>query len=152
MVNVAADVLAGPLLAKEACMAGVVYSLAYGDRPALNAESVDWARATGFRDAAGNGTKYLLTHHDSTPDGWRCAIRRHESADVKLVARRALDPRKPMGPQAHSLELHHARVFQKPQHWGSGSQVSDASKSARPPAKRDGGIKVAALSRLSANN
>src|ERR1700712_5419773 len=31
MVNVEADVLAGPLLAKEARQAGVVYSLAYGD-------------------------------------------------------------------------------------------------------------------------
>ena len=35
MVNVEADVLAGPLLAAEARQAGVVYSLAYGDQPAL---------------------------------------------------------------------------------------------------------------------
>ena len=46
MVNVEADVLAGPLLADEARKAGVVYSLAYGDQPALTAEMVDWARAT----------------------------------------------------------------------------------------------------------
>ena len=60
MVNVEADVLAGPLLAEEAREAGVVYSLAYGDQPALTAEMVDWARATGFRVvAAGKGTKYL---------------------------------------------------------------------------------------------
>jgi len=52
MVNVEADVLAGPLLAEEARKAGVVYSLAYGDQPALTAEMVDWARATGFRVAA----------------------------------------------------------------------------------------------------
>ena len=45
MVNVEADVLAGPLLAEEAREAGVVYSLAYGDQPALTAEMVDWARA-----------------------------------------------------------------------------------------------------------
>ncbi|MBV9757096.1 MAG: Gfo/Idh/MocA family oxidoreductase, partial [Alphaproteobacteria bacterium] len=38
MVNVEADVLAGPLLAEEARRAGVVYSLAYGDQPALTAE------------------------------------------------------------------------------------------------------------------
>ncbi len=37
MVNVEADVLAGPLLAEEARKAGVVYSLAYGDQPALTA-------------------------------------------------------------------------------------------------------------------
>jgi predicted homoserine dehydrogenase-like protein len=49
MVNVEADVLAGPLLAQEARRAGVVYSLAYGDQPALTAEMVDWARACGFR-------------------------------------------------------------------------------------------------------
>jgi predicted homoserine dehydrogenase-like protein len=70
MVNVEADVLAGPLLADEARGAGVVYSLAYGDQPALTAELVDWARATGFRVvAAGKGTKYLPAYHDVTPDG-----------------------------------------------------------------------------------
>ena len=68
MVNVEADVLAGPLLAEEARRAGVVYSLAYGDQPALTAELVDWARATGFRVvAAGKGTKYLPLYHDVTP-------------------------------------------------------------------------------------
>jgi predicted homoserine dehydrogenase-like protein len=72
MVNVEADVLAGPLLAEEARSAGVVYSLAYGDQPALTAEMVDWARATGFRVvAAGKGTKYLPAYHDVTPsDVW----------------------------------------------------------------------------------
>jgi predicted homoserine dehydrogenase-like protein len=72
MVNVEADVLAGPLLAEEARRAGVVYSLAYGDQPALTAELVDWARATGFRvAAAGKGTKYLPAYHDVTPaDVW----------------------------------------------------------------------------------
>jgi len=70
MVNVEADVLAGPLLSGEARKAGVVYSLAYGDQPALTAEMVDWARATGFRVvAAGKGTKYLPAYHDVTPDG-----------------------------------------------------------------------------------
>src|SRR3977135_517915 len=70
MVNVEADVLAGPLLAEEARNAGVVYSLAYGDQPALTAEMVDWARATGFRVvAAGKGTKYLPAYHDVTPAG-----------------------------------------------------------------------------------
>jgi len=69
MVNVEADVLAGPALAKRARAAGVVYSMAYGDQPALVAEMVDWARATGFRvQAAGKGTKYLRSYHHSTPD------------------------------------------------------------------------------------
>jgi predicted homoserine dehydrogenase-like protein len=72
MVNVEADVLAGPLLAEEARKARVVYSLAYGDQPALTAEMVDWARATGFHVvAAGKGTKYLPAYHDVTPaDVW----------------------------------------------------------------------------------
>ena len=69
MVNVEADVLAGPLLAEEARRAGVVYSLAYGDQPALTAEIVDWARASGFTVVcAGKGTKYLPAYHDVTPD------------------------------------------------------------------------------------
>src|SRR5215468_6422656 len=69
MVNVEADVLAGPLLAQKARAAGVVYSLAYGDQPALIAEQVDWARACGFDVvAAGKGTKYLPDYHRSTPE------------------------------------------------------------------------------------
>lgn len=68
MVNVEADALAGPLLAEEARSAGVIYSLAYGDQPALTAELVDWARACGFHVvAAGKGTKYLPLYHNVTP-------------------------------------------------------------------------------------
>jgi len=69
MVNVEADVLAGALLAKKAASAGIVYSMAYGDQPALIAELVDWARAVGLEPiAAGKGTKYLPVYHSSTPD------------------------------------------------------------------------------------
>ena len=48
MVNVEADALAGPLLVRRAAQAGIVYSLAYGDQPALICELVDWARAAAF--------------------------------------------------------------------------------------------------------
>ena len=69
MVNVEADALAGPLLARRAAQAGIVYSLAYGAQPALICEMVDWARAAGFEViAAGNGTKYLPGYNESTPD------------------------------------------------------------------------------------
>ena len=69
MVNVEADALAGPLLKQKADEAGVVYSLAYGDQPALICEMVDWARAAGFEViAAGKGTKFLPAYHASTPD------------------------------------------------------------------------------------
>jgi len=66
MVNVEADALAGPRRAREA---GVVYSLAWGDQPALICEHVDWARACGFKVvAAGKGTRYHPTYHQSTPE------------------------------------------------------------------------------------
>ncbi len=69
MVNVEADALAGPLLARRARQAGVVYSLAYGDQPALICELVDWCRTAGFEVvAAGKGTKYLPEYHTSTPE------------------------------------------------------------------------------------
>lgn len=69
MVNVEADVLVGPVLAARARAAGVVYSMAYGDQPALVAEMVDWARSAGFTvAAAGKGTKYLPAYHQVTPD------------------------------------------------------------------------------------
>jgi predicted homoserine dehydrogenase-like protein len=69
MVNVEADALAGPLLARRAKQAGVVYSLAWGDQPALICEHVDWARACGFTVvAAGKGTRYHPSYHQSTPD------------------------------------------------------------------------------------
>jgi predicted homoserine dehydrogenase-like protein len=68
MVNVEADALAGPWLAARAKDAGVVYSLAYGDQPALICELVDWARTAGFTVvAAGKGTKYLPEYHAATP-------------------------------------------------------------------------------------
>ena len=95
MVNVEADVLAGVALAREATRAGVVYSLAYGDQPALICELVDWARACGFPRAgrregdevpagiprvyAGDGVGLLRTNRRAGPH------RRHEPADVQLV-------------------------------------------------------------------
>lgn len=69
MVNLAADALAGPLLAARAREKGVVYSLAYGDQPALICELVDWARTCGFEiAAAGKGAKWLPGHQATTPE------------------------------------------------------------------------------------
>lgn len=69
MVNVEADVLAGPLLARRAKEAGIIYSMASGDQPALIAEMVDWAQTIGLEVVcAGKGTKYLPVYHQSTPD------------------------------------------------------------------------------------
>ena len=69
MVTVEADAFCGPLLARKAAQAGVVYSLAYGDQPALICDLLDWARAAGFPVvAAGRGHKWLPHFAQSTPD------------------------------------------------------------------------------------
>jgi predicted homoserine dehydrogenase-like protein len=71
MVTVEADVVVGPILHRKARQAGVVYSMAYGDQPALICELIDWARTSGFRvAAAGKGTKFLPGYRRSTPDTW----------------------------------------------------------------------------------
>ena len=69
MVTVEADAFCGPLLAQKAAAAGVVYSLAYGDQPALICDLVDWARTAGFPVvAAGRGHKWLPHYAQSTPE------------------------------------------------------------------------------------
>jgi predicted homoserine dehydrogenase-like protein len=68
-VTVEADAFCGPLLARRATEAGVVYSLAFGDQPALICDLVDWARTCGFPVvAAGRGHKWLPHFSDSTPE------------------------------------------------------------------------------------
>ena len=69
MVNVEADVLCGPLLAERARAKGVVYSMAYGDQPAIICELVDWARSCGFElTSAGKGMNFEPRYRYSTPD------------------------------------------------------------------------------------
>ena len=69
MATVEADVLAGPILKHLADEAGVTYTLAYGDQPALIKELFDWATTLGFEVvAAGKGTKFLPEFRESTPD------------------------------------------------------------------------------------
>lgn len=68
-VTVEADAFCGPLLAKKAHEANVVYSLAFGDQPALICDLVDWARTCGFPVvAAGRGHQWLPHYADSTPE------------------------------------------------------------------------------------
>jgi predicted homoserine dehydrogenase-like protein len=68
-VTVEADAFCGPLLSRKAAEAGVVYSLAFGDQPALICDLVDWARAAGFGVvAAGRGHKWLPHFAQSTPE------------------------------------------------------------------------------------
>ena len=90
MVNVEADVVAGPLLARKARQAGVIYSLAYGDQPALICEHVDWARACGFTVvSAGKGTRYHPSFHRSTPD----TVWENFGTTEDIAARGGLNPK-----------------------------------------------------------
>jgi predicted homoserine dehydrogenase-like protein len=69
MVNVEADVLCGPLLAERARAKGLVYSMAYGDQPAIICELVDWVRSCGFElTSAGKGMNFEPRYRYSTPD------------------------------------------------------------------------------------
>ena len=68
-VTVEADAFRGPLLARKPADAGVIYSLALGDRPALIRDLVDWARTCGFPVvAAGRRHKWLPHFSQSTPE------------------------------------------------------------------------------------
>ena len=68
-VTVEADAFCGPLLARRAAEAGVIYSMAFGDQPALICDLVDWARTCGFPVvAAGRGHKWLPHFSESTPE------------------------------------------------------------------------------------
>jgi predicted homoserine dehydrogenase-like protein len=90
MVNVEADALAGPLLARKAKAAGVVYSLAWGDQPALICEHVDWARACGFKViAAGKGTRYEPHYHQSNPSNVWDILDRY----LKITDRNSINPK-----------------------------------------------------------
>jgi predicted homoserine dehydrogenase-like protein len=90
MVNVEADALAGPLLAQKARAAGTVYSLAWGDQPALICEHVDWARACGFKVvAAGKGTRYEPHYHQSNPDNVWDILDRY----LNITDRQSINPK-----------------------------------------------------------
>ena len=69
MVTVEADIVVGHLLKQKADAAGVMYSMAYGDEPALACELWDWANSLGFRVvAAGKGTRFLPSFRKYNPD------------------------------------------------------------------------------------
>jgi predicted homoserine dehydrogenase-like protein len=89
-VTVEADAFCGPLLARRAAEAGVVYSLAFGDQPALICDLVDWARTCGFPVvAAGRGHKWLPHFCQSTPD----TVWGHWGLTPEQAARGGLNPK-----------------------------------------------------------
>lgn len=90
MVNVEADAMCGPALAARARAAGLVYSMAYGDQPALICELVDWARSNGFEVVgAGKGMKFEPHFRYSTPD----TVWGHYGFSAEDVAKGDFNPR-----------------------------------------------------------
>ncbi len=90
MVTVEADVLIGPLLRRQADRAGVVYTLADGDQPAVTKRLVDWAATLGYTIvAAGRGTRFFPEDAEGVPEE---AFARY-GYDPDLVARRRLNPK-----------------------------------------------------------
>jgi len=68
-VTVEAEAFCGALLAQKAAEAGTLYSMAYGDQPAMVCDLVDWARTSGFPvSAAGRGHIWLPEYRESTPE------------------------------------------------------------------------------------
>jgi predicted homoserine dehydrogenase-like protein len=89
-VTVEADAFCGPLLARRAAQAGVIYSLAYGDQPAMICDLVDWARTCGFPVvAAGRGHKWLPHFCESTPE----TVWGHYGLTPEQAARGGLNPK-----------------------------------------------------------
>ncbi len=89
-VTVEADAFCGPLLARRAQEAGVIYSLAFGDQPALICDLVDWARTCGFPVvAAGRGHKWLPHFCESTPE----TVWGHYGLTPAQAARGGLNPK-----------------------------------------------------------
>ena len=89
-VTVEADAFCGPLLARRAQEAGVVYSMAFGDQPALICDLVDWARTCGFPVvAAGRGHKWLPHFCESTPE----TVWGHYGLTPEQAARGGLNPK-----------------------------------------------------------
>jgi predicted homoserine dehydrogenase-like protein len=89
-VTVEADAFCGPILAHRARQAGVIYSLAYGDQPALACDLVDWARACGFPVvAAGRGHKWLPQYRESTPE----TVWDHWGLTAEQAARGGMNPK-----------------------------------------------------------
>ena len=89
-VTVEAEAFCGPLLAHRALEAGVIYSMAYGDQPALVCELVDWARTCGFPiSAAGRGHIWLPEYRESTPE----TVWKHWGLSPEQAKRGALNPK-----------------------------------------------------------
>jgi predicted homoserine dehydrogenase-like protein len=88
--TVEADAVCGAALAARARAAGVIYSMAYGDQPAMVCDLVDWARTCGFEvAAAGRGHKWRPEYRFSTPE----TVWDHWGLTSEQAARGRLNPK-----------------------------------------------------------
>ena len=98
--TVEADAFCGRGISKSAEEANVIYSMAYGDQPALACELVDWARTCGLSVvAAGRGHKWLPRYRFSTPETiwshWGLTAKQAERGRLIQKCSIALDGSKP---------------------------------------------------------
>lgn len=90
MVTVEADTVVGPILSDMAEAAGVTYSMAYGDQPALLVELYDWAQTVGLDVvAAGKGNPFVPEYRYGTPDD----VFERWGFDEEFVEEQTLNPR-----------------------------------------------------------
>ncbi|MGI9350032.1 MAG: NAD(P)H-dependent oxidoreductase [Rhizobiaceae bacterium] len=84
------DSFAGLAVANEARSAEVIYSMAFGDQPAMTCDLVDWARTCGFKvAAAGRGHKWKPEFRFSTPD----TIWEHWGVPREVAERGRMNPK-----------------------------------------------------------
>ena len=173
MVNVEADALAGPLLARaRAAEAGIVYSLAYGDQPALICEMVDWARAAGFdsrRGGQGHEVPAGLSRVDARrPCGATTASaprRRAAAASTRRCSIRSSTARRrrsrwrrwrtPPGSRRARAALRSRRAASddlprvlRPRARGGSARSGGAGRGLEPRARRPAGVPRPALGRV----
>ena len=141
--TVEADAFCGPGLAASAREEGVIYSMAFGDQPALVCDLVDWARSCGFVvAAAGRGHIWQPKFKYSTPetiwDYWGLTIEQAKRGRLNPKMFNAfLDGSKP---SIESATIANATGLQVPKHglvYPSGG-VDDIPSLMRPVA--DGGV------------
>ena len=142
-VTVEADAFCGFALARHAEECGRVYSMAYGDQPALVCDLVDWARTCGFSVmAAGRGHKWMPHYRFSTPetiwDYWGLTRQQAERGRLNPKMFNAfLDGSKPAIESAAIANACRLHVPEKGLSFPSGS-IDDIPQLMRP--KESGGI------------
>ena len=85
MMNVEADVTVGPMLAREAEAAGVLYSLGAGDEPTATMELIEFVRSLGYPIVAAGKGKNNPLKFDAKPAEYEEEARRRHMNPRMLV-------------------------------------------------------------------